>query len=588
VTQTSNEIPASPPLSPAARILWLVLIAATLYLCYFHNLGALGLVGPDEPRYAWIARDMQETGDWITPRLYGKPWFEKPPLYYWSAALSFKLFGVSETTARLPSAISALFATLALAWLALRLYGPETARWLLLLLPTTVGMLGFSHAAATDMPFAAMLTIAMVFATKLLNLIPASTQQANRDAASPIPLRSFISSTSFTAFFFGLFLGLATLAKGPAALILSGGAVLLWALFTKRWRDTFRCLHPVAIASFCLTSLPWYILCARSNPDFFRVFIIEHNFNRFLTPQFQHIQPFWFYVPIVLLSVFPWTILLLTGIYAFCRNSLLELHKSSSDLFCICWGIFPLVFFSVSQSKLPGYILPAVPMLGILLARAASSMQAPVRRSTTVSFIVSALGCGAVAFTLFAAPNLLASRFQDLRHVIVFVLSGLTLSFSFIALSFLTQHSHFAGHLARAIGFGVFLFILSIASDKKTFDRFGVWNYSARDLAHALHSSGTSPATLRLVGIDRATSYQLNFYFHSDLKDWDGVANPGEMLVGRLISCSKLKLNIECKDLWRNYDKTDDWELLQISSDPSLGGLGGGNTGSKLGDRQPR
>src|SRR5437762_3367111 len=123
--------------STAARIGWAIFIAATLYVCYFSHLGAIGFVGPDEPRYAWIARDMAETGDWVTPRLYGKPWFEKPPLFYWSAALCFKLFGVSEAAARLPSVVSALLATLAMAWLALRLYGAETARWLLLLLPTT-------------------------------------------------------------------------------------------------------------------------------------------------------------------------------------------------------------------------------------------------------------------------------------------------------------------------------------------------------------------------------------------------------------------------------------------------------------------
>src|SRR6266403_3717559 len=268
----------------------------------------------DDLRYAWIARDMAETGDWVTPRLYGKPWFEKPPLYYWGAAICFKLFGVSEAAARLPSAICALLATLAMAWLAWRVYGAEAARWLLLLLPTTVGMIGFSHAAATDMPFAAMLTIAMVFAAQLLNLVPPLTVQPQGDTISTSSVRSltsFISSTSFTSFLFGFFLGLATLAKGPAAIILSGGAVLLWAVFTKRWRDAFRCLHPVAIATFCLTALPWYILCARRNPDFFRIFIIEHNFNRFLTPQFQHIQPIWYYIPILLLAVFPWTILLL-------------------------------------------------------------------------------------------------------------------------------------------------------------------------------------------------------------------------------------------------------------------------------------
>ena len=105
---------------------------------------------------------------------------------------------------------------------------------------------------------------------------------------------------------FGFFLGFAVLAKGPAAIILCGGAVFFWAIFTKRWRDGFRLFHPVAIAAFCLTSLPWYILCARRNPDFFRIFIIEHNFKRFLTPEFQHIQPFWFYGPIMLLALIPW------------------------------------------------------------------------------------------------------------------------------------------------------------------------------------------------------------------------------------------------------------------------------------------
>ena len=146
---------------------------------------------------------MAETGDWVTPRLYGKPWFEKPPLFYWGAALSFKLFGVSEAAARLPSAISALLATLALAWLALRLYGAETARWLLLLLPTTVGMIGFSHAAATDMPFSGMLTIAMVCAAVVLGL--------TRNENSPI-----LPRTPWLALIlFGFFLGLAVLAKGP-------------------------------------------------------------------------------------------------------------------------------------------------------------------------------------------------------------------------------------------------------------------------------------------------------------------------------------------------------------------------------------
>src|SRR3989449_5592633 len=123
MTETDSWSNEKSGLSIAARAGWGVLIVVTLAVCYFSNLGAIGFVGPDEPRYAWIARDMAETGDWVTPRLYGKPWLEKPPLYYWSAAISFKLFGVNEAAARLPSAVAALLATLALAWLALRLYG---------------------------------------------------------------------------------------------------------------------------------------------------------------------------------------------------------------------------------------------------------------------------------------------------------------------------------------------------------------------------------------------------------------------------------------------------------------------------------
>jgi len=352
----------------AARIGWTVLICATLYVCYFSHLGAIGFVGPDEPRYAWIAHDIAKTGDWVTPRLYGKPWFEKPPLYYWGAAICFKLFGVSEAAARLPSAISALLATLAMAWLAWRVYGAETARWLLLLLPTTVGMIGFSHAAATDMPFSAMLTMAMVCAAVVLGLVP--DESRGRGAQHAAPLRNENNTTRrqwLALILFGFFLGLAVLAKGPAAIILCGGAVFFWALFTKRWRDALRLLHPAAIAAFCLTALPWYILCAHRNPDFFRIFIIEHNFKRYLTPEFQHIQPFWFYGPIIFLSIFPWSFLAVLGLVDLLRRNLPA--RGSISWFLVSWSLFTVFFFTISRSKLPGYVLPAVPPLAFLAAR---------------------------------------------------------------------------------------------------------------------------------------------------------------------------------------------------------------------------
>ena len=397
------------------KIAWGALIVATLYVCYFSHLGAIGFVGPDEPRYAWIARAMVETGDWVTPRLYGQPWFEKPPLYYWGAALSFKLLGVSEAAARLPSALSALLATLAMAWLAWRVYGAETARWLLLLLPTTVGMIGFSHAAATDMPFSGTLTVAMVCAAVALGLTRTSNKLENSESCHPeggvrprnLLLPSFIAKSRFLAslgitftrsqqtsrnaaadqgtpwlalVLFGFFLGLAVLAKGPAAIVLSGGAVFFWALFTKRWKDAFRLLHPVAIASFCATALPWYILCAHRNPDFFRVFIIEHNFKRFLTPEFHHIQPFWYYGPILLIAVFPWIAILFSAVASAGVATKNGKRGDSAATFLLSWAIFCILFFSISRSKLPGYILPAVPAVGLLLAKHAHLTFSSTRR----------------------------------------------------------------------------------------------------------------------------------------------------------------------------------------------------------------
>ena len=523
MTQTTSELPTSPPLSLTARLLWAALILATLYLCYFHNLGALGLVGPDEPRYAWIARDMAETGDWVTPRLYGKPWFEKPPLYYWGAALSFKLFGVGDATARLPSAVSALLATLAMAWLAWRLYGPETARWLLLLLPTTVGMLGFSHAAATDMPFAAMLTITLAFAARLLNLIP--PQQSSKTSPDPLlSFTSFTSSTSFTSLSFGVFLGLATLAKGPAAIILSGGAVLLWALFTKRWRDAFRCLHPIAIAGFCLSALPWYVLCARRNPDFLRIFIIEHNFNRFLTPEFQHIQPFWFYIPILLIAFLPWTLALLWSILYGTLRFLPARPLSPFTFLLITWSGFCLLFFSLSQSKLPGYILPAIPPVAALLSRSITFSLPQVERPFRWLLIASSVFVFLVAIGIFsfgyaihrAKPSGLA------------LISVAYVLFFFALANLLLANKEYPSSVMRTVApLCVLPILLLVCAFNWVASPWLRYDPSGRTLSREIQLNHVPADHLYTQPMHRGQQFSLNFYLHREIQTWDP-QNPNE------------------------------------------------------------
>jgi 4-amino-4-deoxy-L-arabinose transferase-like glycosyltransferase len=451
---------------------------------------------------------MAETGDWITPRLYGKPWFEKPPLYYWGAAISFKLFGVSEAAARLPSAISALLATLAMAWLAWRVYGPETARWLLLLLPTTVGMIGFSHAAATDMPFSAMLTIAMVCAAVIIGLIPERSSQDGAQHAAPLREEDVAPRRWLALVLFGFFLGLAVLAKGPAGIILGGGAVFFWALFTKRWRDALRLFHPATIVVFCFTALPWYILVARHNPDFFRIFIVEHNFKRYLTPEFQHIQPSWFYIPVLLVAFLPWTVGMLAALAA-------SRSPSRLDAFFLSFGLFPVLFFTISRSKLPGYILPTLPSLAWLLADTTSAL---VARQTRKNLLVSAY---AITFIVLAIAVLRFAAQRGLGTDILPAPWTTNIWLALIVAGVLGLILNLKRHTVAALSVLQIGMVLATWS----FSRGLAWmdtQLSARGVIAAsqmdVHSLSTG--TVFVYDVPRGIHYGLNFYLGRAIPEW--------------------------------------------------------------------
>ena len=526
--------------SLTAKIGWGALIVAALYVCYFSHLGAIGFVGPDEPRYAWIARDMMESGDWVTPRLYGKPWFEKPPLLYWGAGLCFKWFGVSEAAARLPSAVSALLATLALAWLALRLYGAETARWLLLLLPTTVGMIGFSHAAATDMPFSGMLTAAMVCAAVILGL--------TRNEYTPILPRT----PWFALLLFGFFLGLAVLAKGPAAIVLCGGAVFFWALFTRHWRDALRLLHPIGIASFCLTALPWYIQCAQRNPDFFRVFIIEHNFKRFLTPEFQHIQPFWFYFPVLLVAFLPWTGAVVWALLVGLTRTVRLKRLSPAIVFLLSWSAFVVFFFSISQSKLPGYVLPAMPAIGLLLARSCTRPAVERRKSFGLTLTVFAL-------LFFAAGEFVLHGLTRLRSPALeftFPFALLLLTFALLNALLAAEFTIAVGWTRRLVAVACVIPILLLLNLEDTLAS-GPFHFSAKELAVQLRHYSV-PADRVFIdggtGMKRSDRYALNFYLHRELPDWDQSSRVEAYVVSGTNRCEQLKRQgMDCEELWLRY-----------------------------------
>ena len=235
-------------------------------VCLFSHLGAIGLVGPDEPRYAWIARAMATSGDWVTPRLYGQPWFEKPVLYYWAAALGFLAHLPAEWAARLPSAIAALVAAIAIGWLGwkftARTSWPFASPLLIapLIFSTSVAAIGFARAAGPDMLFSAALTLAMASGAIVLSRRGAlRSENENRAITGP--------SDHFALAFFGASLGLAVLAKGPAGVVLAAGAIGIWAARDERsGADALRLAHPIAIARSALLHCRGTCFAPRATP----------------------------------------------------------------------------------------------------------------------------------------------------------------------------------------------------------------------------------------------------------------------------------------------------------------------------------
>ena len=506
-----------------------------LYVCLFSGLGAIGLVGPDEPRYAAIARAMAETHDWVTPRLWGKTWFEKPVLYYWMAGIAMRLFGVSEFAARLPSALAALLAVAAIKWTALRSYGLGAAWYSLLMLPTSVAMIGFSRAASPDMLFAGLLTAAMAVAVEILQ------------KPRPGPILRIA---------FGFFLGAAVLAKGPAAVILAGGATLLWAGITRQWLAPFRFLHPLIIAVFCATALPWYALCALRNPDFLHVFVWQHNFERYLTPVFQHPQPFWFYLPILVIASMPWTVMAMS-IFSLKWDK--SEYKDSPGIFIFCWTLFPFLFFSFSQSKLPGYILPAVPPALLLISRAAGRLiELDHRRSaiwTGITGAVFALTAAASAEKL--GMNGVIYNVPSFRIINLLILSGagglLTIMFGISKkpVPALITLPMFMATLVAVVVVG----ILPPADA----------GISARNLARESFLLNPSGDNVGVFGLTRDWNYGLNYYYGRELPEWTIGTPLPEWLFTSQIEANKL---LQPGDLIRGISNTDSHRvvLLHVSA----------------------
>ena len=360
------EITKTETSKPVAGYVWLML-AATAIFVYFLGLN-IPFVGPDEPRYAQVAREMLERGDWITPTLGGYSWFEKPPLLYWLEMVSYKLFGVSEFAARLGPALFGL-GTIASLWILGRSVERSTksdhrqtnglANWLALVAASTLGIIVFSHGASFDIIITFPVTAALVSFFIFDQSKHASF--GKRD----LPLLLFY-----------VFSGIALLAKGLIGIIFPLSIVGCFFLFSRRrpGRTFVLSLLWGTFVAITIASV-WYLpMYWRHGYQFVDEFFVQHHFQRFVSNKYQHPQPFYFFFWVLPLMTLPWLPFFLASIWACARKwfrrtsaaSRLPFSPSPLPLFAASWLLVPLVFFSFSGSKLPGYILPALPGAVIL------------------------------------------------------------------------------------------------------------------------------------------------------------------------------------------------------------------------------
>jgi 4-amino-4-deoxy-L-arabinose transferase-like glycosyltransferase len=326
----------------------ILLILSAIVLVY--GLGRLPLLGPDEPRYAEVAREMLVSGDFISPRLCGCLWFEKPVLLYWMTAAGYKVMGVNEFAARFPCAAAASLTVLFLNYAASKVTGARVGFLSAIVLLTSPLFIGFGRAAVTDMPLTWAVTMS------LLLLLLSETNKSRRKLA-------FWTAAWAMA-------GVAALAKGLIGIMLFvsiGGLAYLLSRTTELPKARYVALG----TAVCVTAAAvWYgPVIWEHGSAFTTVFFVNHHFKRYLTNEYHHPEPIYFYPAVMVLGVIPWPAFLIPAIARF-RDSARQPEARLRFLHWLAWLwlVIPLLFFSLSESKLPGYILPAIPAIAIIIA----------------------------------------------------------------------------------------------------------------------------------------------------------------------------------------------------------------------------
>jgi 4-amino-4-deoxy-L-arabinose transferase-like glycosyltransferase len=329
------------------------LLAAALLLLavvWFGNIEFRKLIKPDEGRYAEVPREMVATGDWLTPRLNGIKYFEKPPLQYWATATAYRAFGLHHWTARLWSALTGLLGIFVI-WIAgRRLFGEPAGILSALVAGSSVYYVALAHINSLDMG------LTFFMGSSLCAFLLAQRQ------GIPVDERKRWMALSWAA------TAAAILSKGLVALILPGMAILIYSLVQRDWRVWLRLDPLLGVLLLAAIAAPWFVWVSAVNPEFPGFFFIHEHFTRFLTHAHRRVEPWWFFVPILLVGLLPWTVSAAAAVRQSWRAGA-QANGLDAGRFLVVWFATVFVFFSLSGSKLPSYILPMFPAAALLIGR---------------------------------------------------------------------------------------------------------------------------------------------------------------------------------------------------------------------------
>jgi 4-amino-4-deoxy-L-arabinose transferase-like glycosyltransferase len=335
---------------------WTLLIL--FLLIWFYMLGARTLVPTDEGRYAEMAREMVATHDWITPRLNAIKYFEKPPLQTWMNAITFELFGLGEWQARLWTGLSALFGIALVAYTGRRVFNERVGFYAPVVLASSLFWAAMGHINTLDMGLAGMMTLSVC------GLLLAQRTDANRTEQRNWMLLCWAG------------MALAVLSKGLIGIVLPGAVLVLYTLFSRDW-GIWKRLHLIkGLILFFVITVPWFLLVSMRNPEFAQFFFIHEHFQRFTTKIHSRTGPWYYFIPILLLGVLPWLGIFVQSLWGALREdrsgagnfTSLSEGRFQPRKMLLVWSVFIFVFFSISDSKLPSYILPIFPTLALLIA----------------------------------------------------------------------------------------------------------------------------------------------------------------------------------------------------------------------------